>query len=138
MKVPLRWGRLPSLENLLASSSEGLKYTRCLRIVTKQYPSKDNKYLNLEKIPDADDDDDVVDIEHESEDEGEAESDIAEIEEIGEEDEGLFRIYHPSASASKSLNAFIRVLISKLPSQQLHMFQYICPPRIIHAHFITL
>ena len=52
----------------------------------------------------------------------EAESNIAEIEEIGDEDEGLFRIYHPSASASKSLNAFIRVLLYKLPSQQLHMF----------------
>ena len=121
LKVPLRWGRLPSLENLLASSSEGLKYTRCLRIVTKQYPPQNNKYLNLENIPDADDDD-VVDIEHESGDEMEAEPNIAEIEEIGEDDEGLFKIYHPSASASKSLNAFIRVLLYKLPSQQLHMF----------------
>ena len=93
--------------------------------------------MNLEKIPDADEDD-VVDIEHESGDDGEAESDIAEIEETGDEDEGLFRIYHPSASASKSLNAFIRVLISKLPSQQLHMFQYICPPRIMHALFIKV
>ena len=88
-------------------------------------------------MPDADDDD-VVGIEHEFGDEVEAESEIAEIEEIGEEDEGLFRIYHPSASASKILNALIRVLISKLPSQQLHMFQYICPPRIIHALFITV
>ena len=88
-------------------------------------------------MPDADDDD-VVGTEHESGEEVEAESDMTEIVEIGEEDEGLFRIYHPSASASKSLNAFIRVLISKLPSQQLHMFQYICPPRIIHALFHTV
>lgn len=109
------------MESLLASSSEGLKYTRCIRIITKQYPQQDNKYLNFEKIPDADDDD-IVDVDHNFGDEVEAESDIAEIEEIGEEDEGLFRIYHPSASASKSLNAFIRVLLLKLPSQQLHMF----------------
>ena len=109
------------MENLLASSSEGLKYTRCLRIVTKQCPSQDNKYLNLEKTTDVDDND-SGDVEHDSEAEGEAESDIAEIEGFGNEDEELSRIYRPSSSASKSLNAFIRVLISKLPSQQLHMF----------------
>ena len=80
--------------------------------------------MNLEKVPDADDDDDddVVDIEHEAGDEGEAKSDIAELEETVYDEEGLFRIYQPSTSASKSLNAFIRVLLYKLTSQQLHMF----------------
>ena len=120
MKVPLRWRRLPSLENLLASSSEGLKYTRCLRIVTRQYPQKDNNYLNLDKVLETDQKN-VVNNEHDFGYEEEVELDDTEIGDEGEDD-GIFRVYEPDDLASNTLNAFIRVLISKLPSQQLHTF----------------
>ncbi|KAF6228965.1 hypothetical protein HO133_007077 [Letharia lupina] len=115
LKIPQQWSRLPSLENLLASSSEGLKYTRSLRIVPRQYRQ------------------DVVENEHEFGDEeesvAETEVDDAEEEEDGEEDDGLFRVYRPRTSASNALNAFIRVLIAKLPPQQLHTFwwEHDCP-----------
>ena len=132
MKIPLRWSRLPSLEGLLASSSEGLKYTRCLRIVTKQYPQEDNSYFNLDRLPETDDED-VVDNENESADEEGVELDDGEKEEEGEEEDGIFKVYHPHNSASNTLNAFIRVLISKLPLQQLHTFWYNSPPRNVQA-----
>ena len=131
LKVPLQWTRLPSLENLLASSSEGLKYTRCLKIVANQYREND-AYRNLDNVHETDDEDDVEN-EHESEDEeqSEAESESGDSEEDedenseGEEDDGpLFRLGDPDISASNALNAFIRVLIMKLPRQQLHKFWY--------------
>ena len=130
LKVPLQWTRLPSLENLLASSSEGLKYTRCLSIVANQYRDND-AYRNLESVHETDDED--VENEHESEDEegseADLESDDSEEDEDegseGEEGDGLFRLCDPDTSASNALNAFIRVLIIKLPRQQLHAFWYI-------------
>lgn len=131
LKVPLQWSRLPSLENLLASSSEGFKYTRCLRIVTKQYCREDDTYCNLDKIPETDDEHDFGD---EDESEGEAESDDAE-EESEEEDDGLYRAYGPHTSASKALNAFIRVLIVQLPLQQLHTFWYMSPHRSVQLSY---
>ena len=137
LKIPLRWSGLPSLENLLASSSEGFKYTRCLSIVTKHYGQKDNKYSSLDMEHETNEED-FVENEEESEDEGQAESDDSEEEEEGggeeegeeeeeeeeEEDGGVFQLYHPADSASNTLNAFIRVLIVKFPQQQLHTFWY--------------
>ena len=131
LKIPLRWSRLPSLENLLASWSEGLKYTRCLRIVTKQYPQQNNNYLNLDKVPE-NDDEGIVKADTESGHEREAGLNDAEMEGETSENQGMFRIYRPRRSASNTLNAFIRVLISKLPSQQLRTFWYLCP----HTHAI--
>ena len=128
LKIPLRWSRLPSLENLLASSSEGLKYTRCLRVVTKQYCREDNPYPHVDKITETDVEG-VIQNEHESGDEeealAEAELGNAEEEEQGNEHNRLFRISHPRTSASNSLNAFVRVLIVKFPPQQLHTLWYI-------------
>ena len=135
LKVPLRWTRLPSLENLLASSSEGFKYTRCLRIVANQY-RKNDAYRNLDRVHETDDED-VVEDEHESEDEEESEAEsesrvLGEDEDEsskGEEDDSrLFRLCDSDTSASNALNAFIRVLIMKLPRQQLHAFWYTLPP----------
>lgn len=121
LKVPLRWSQLPSLESLLASSSEGLKYTRCLRIITTQYRQEDNTYFNL--------DEDIVEHEQESGDEedlvGDAGMDDSEEEAEGEGVGALFRVSHPRTAASNALNAFIRVLIVKLQPQQLHTFWYI-------------
>ena len=45
----------------------------------------------------------------------------------------LFGIYRPLDSASNALNALIRVLIEKLPPQQLHMFWYTSSPPIAHT-----
>ena len=131
LKVPLKWTRLPSLENLLASSSEGLKYARCLKIVTNQY-RKNDAYRNLDNVHETDDED-AVDSDHESNDEesseAQSESDNSEVDEDEgserEEDDGpFFRFYEPNTSASNALNAFIRVLIMRFPRQQLHTFWY--------------
>ena len=117
MKVPLQWDRLPSLENLLASSSEGLRYTRCLRIVTKHHRQEDDSYAKVDKAFETDEED-VVEDESESGDGNDSE----------EEEDGLFRVYRPPDSASNALNAFIRVLLVKLPPQQLQTFWYISLP----------
>lgn len=124
MKVPLQWSQLPSLENLLASSSEGLKYTTCLKISTAQYRQEDNIYCNL--------DEDIGEHGQESGDEEEpvehARPDDAEEDSEGEGDDQLFRVSHPEIPASNALNAFIRVLIVKLRPQQLHTFWYTSLP----------
>ena len=63
--------------------------------------------------------------------------DESEGEAEGDEDAGAFKIYHSHNSASKFLNAFIRVLIVKLPPQQLHTLWYISP-LIVCNHLISL
>lgn len=130
LKVPLRWSRLPSLENLLASSSEGFKYTKCLKIITKQYYREGNPYPKVEKIPETDEEG-VVENWHESGDEAEEAADTESVNsDEDEEADGanrLFRVYDPHPSASNALNAFIRVLVVKLQPQQLHTFWYISP-----------
>lgn len=98
--------------------AKGLKHTRCLRIITKQYPQEDKSYVNLDKVPESDDDD-VVGNDHQSGDEGDAESDV---------DEKIFEIFPPPHSASGALKAYIGLLILKLPSQPLHTFWYSSHP----------
>lgn len=123
LKVPLRWSHLPSLESLLASSSEGLKYTRSLRIVTKQYPLEDDVYGNPDNVP-ANDDDDDDDEESEGEpiDEEDGVADTEDEDDERDEGNGQFKIFLPDKWASNALNAFIRVLIVRLPPHQLHTF----------------
>lgn len=96
-----------------------------MRIVTKQYRQEDNAYPNLDNLPETDDE---HDSENEEEIEAGSEADDTEEEEEGEEDDRLFKIYHPQISASNALNALIRVLIVKLPPQQLHSFWYVSSP----------
>ncbi|KAL9075648.1 MAG: hypothetical protein Q9161_001399 [Pseudevernia consocians] len=118
LKIPLQWSRLPSLEKLLASSSEGLKHTRCLKIVTAQSRQGDNTYRDLDEILKTDDEEVI-----ENEQEFGYEEEVFHVDEVGEEEPNrLFRAYYPKASASSALNAFIRVLAVKLPPQQLHTF----------------
>lgn len=130
------------MENLLASSSEGLQYTKCLKIVANQYREND-AYRNLDSVHETDDED-VVDNEHESEDEEEAEAESASDDSEKDEDEDseggedggpLFKFCDPDASASNALNAFIRVLIMKLPRQQLHTFWYTLSPHGMQQFF---
>ena len=85
--------------------------------------------MDLDKVLETDQKN-VVKNEHDLRYEEEAELDDAEIGDEGEDD-GIFRVYEPDDLASTTLNAFIRVLISKLPSQQLHTFWYTSPPRIV-------
>ena len=40
IKVPIRWSRLVSLENLISSAGSGLKLTTSICITTQQQPSK--------------------------------------------------------------------------------------------------
>lgn len=121
LKVPLRWSQLPSLENLLASSSEGLKYTRCLRIVTKQYPPEGDVHGNLDNVP-FNYDDDEDESEGEATDEEDVAADVEDEEDEREEGNGQFKIFLPNKWASNALNALIRVLIVRLSPHQLHTF----------------
>lgn len=95
LKVPLQWNRLSSLESLLSSQSEGLKYTECLSIVVRQSAFEDDQYGSLEEL--ADEHDDGVEI-------------------------GPFLIYSSTRRTSKALNALIRLLVLKLPRQHLRRF----------------
>ena len=117
------------MENLLASSSEGLKYSKCLKIVAKQYREND-AYRNLDTVHETDDED-VSEDEEEAEAESasdNSERDEDEDSEGGEDGGPLFKFCDPDTSASNALNAFIRVLIMKLPRQQLHTFWYTLSP----------
>lgn len=80
-----------------------------------------NTYPDLDEILETDDEE-VIENEYES---GHEEKVDDAEEKEGEEDDGLFRVYHPNASVSNALNAFIRVLAVKLPPRQLHTFWHI-------------
>ena len=94
LRVPIRWSRLISLENLVSSSGSGLKFTKSILIATQQQPSKGETL--------------------ESEDSRTAE-------EIAEERDLLFCL--PSSSASKALNIMIRLLLMRIPDNHLKLFK---------------
>ena len=102
--MSLRWNRLTTLESLLASPSERLRHTRSLRILTRQSRFADDDFGEWNGAHDTDYEDDD--------------------EEDGKRDDNEpFRIYTPCKWASSALNALIRLLISKLPPQQLKLFR---------------
>lgn len=115
LKVPLKWNRLASLEKLLATSPESLRYTRGLHIVTQQAPIKDDRFGSR-------DDMDLTASEEEDDDE-ESRPDNEESG-LDDEDDG-FKMYHPSRWASSALNALIRLLILKMSRQQLCDFRFV-------------
>lgn len=95
IRVPQKWSRLPSLEGLLGSTGDGLKYTKYLFIATQQYPLRDSQ--------------------QEFEDSRRPEEVLAETK---------LQFYLPQSSASNALNAQIRILIRKLPLNQLEEFRW--------------
>ena len=96
IKVPQRWSQLPSLEGLLGATGDGLKYTQCLSIGTQQDPLRDGQQGSEDTRSQA---------------------------ELLEERQLQFCL--PHSSASNALNAFIRLLIVKLPQNQLDDFRYV-------------
>ena len=105
LKVPLKWNRLASLEKLLVSASDGLRYTRRLSIVVQQTPIKDDRYGSRDHLGLTDDGEDVEDR--------------------PEHDNRTFKVHVPGRAASCALNALIRLLILKMPRQQLIEFLYV-------------
>lgn len=103
--------------------------------MTKQYLHEDNKYVNLDRVPEIGAHGDVEN-DHLPEDEDDVQSDNAEMEGESGTYEGFFKIFHPSNAASGALNFYIRLLILKLPSQQLHEFWYTPHPftRFLHHY----
>lgn len=93
IKAPQNWSRLPSLEGLLGSTGDGLKYTTQLFIETQQDPLRKSQ--------------------QESEDLRNPEQALS---------EDNLQLYQPQTSASNHLNALIRILIFKLPEAQLDKF----------------
>ena len=55
LKVPVKFSRLDTLENLLSGSDDGLQYTRAINILTQQAPLKSNaikaeQQLQIERL----------------------------------------------------------------------------------------
>ena len=94
IKVPIRWSRLVSLENLLSSTGSGLKFTTDICITAHQQPSND----------------DTMEVEDERT-----------TSEIQDERESLFCL--PKISASKALNVMIRLLLMRIPESHLKLFE---------------
>ena len=94
IRVPIRWSRLVSLENLVSSTGSGLKFITSIRVIAQQQP------LNNET--------------QESEDGRTAQ-------EIAEERDLFFCL--PSSSASKALNGIIRLLLMRIPDNRLKGFR---------------
>lgn len=94
--VPQRWSRLSSLEGLLGSSGDGLKYTTDLMIQTQQDPLRNDQKGSEDIRPEA---------------------------EILEERTLKFCL--PQSSASNALNAFVRLLLVKLPQNKLFSFRHV-------------
>ena len=94
IKVPTQWSRLAPLENLLGSAGGGLKYTTEIRILVKQQLAEDD-----------------------SNETGESQA----LEEAAGESSQSFGF--PKDSASKSLNALVRLLVMRVPSDNLESFQ---------------
>lgn len=95
IKVPQKWSRLPSLEGLLGSTGDGLKYTTDLSISTQQDPLRDSQQGSEDARPQA---------------------------QLLEERNLQF--YLPQSSASNALNTFVRLLIVKLPQNRLDEFSW--------------
>ena len=109
IKAPQKWSRLPSLEGLLGSSGDGLKYTTQLSIETQQDPLRESQkefedFRNPERVL----------------------------------SESTLQLYLPQTSASNALNALIRILIFKLPEGQLDTFWYGIPAPIRRSNGISL
>ena len=94
IKAPQRWSRLPSVESLLGSAGNGLKYTTELSIGTQQEP---------------------VQASQEEPEDGRL------PEEVPSETELQF--YLPHSLMSNGLNTLVRLIILKLPRDQLELFQ---------------
>ena len=93
--VPMRWSRLGSLENLVGSSGDGLKLTTSIRISTQHDPLRPNQKRDQA---------------------------IATQDEIELETKLDFCL--PTIQASNFLNALVRLLLMKLPQNQLQIFWY--------------
>ena len=94
IKAPQRWSRLPSFENLLGSHGDGLKYTTELYIGTQQEPLQESQ--------------------EENKDQRLLEEDLLETE---------FDFYFPRSSTSNALNTLVRLIILRLPRDQLELFR---------------
>lgn len=115
LKVPLKWNRLASLEKLLATSPESLRFTRSLHIVAQQAPIKDDGYGSRDEM-------DLTASEKEDDDE----ESRPDNEESGlDVEDDAFKLYHPARWASSALNALVRLLILKLSRQQLCDFRFV-------------
>lgn len=101
IKVPPKWSRLPSLEGLLGSTGDGLKYTTQLSIETQQDPLRESQ---------------------------QGSEDFRDPEQVLSESNLQF--YLPQTSASNALNTLIRILIFKLSEARLRTFWYGIPPPI--------
>ena len=101
IKAPQKWSRLPSLEGLLGSTGDGLKYTTQLSIETQQDPLRESQ---------------------------QGSEDFRDPEQVLSE--SVLQFYKPQTSASNALNALIRILIFKLPEARLETFWYGIPPPI--------
>lgn len=107
IKVPQKWSQLPSLEGLLGSTGDGLKYTTDLSISTQQDPLRDSQQGSEDARPQA---------------------------QLLEERNLQF--YLPQSSASNALNTFVRLLIVKLPQNRLDEFRYVISPTARLKHRI--
>ena len=103
LRIPLKWSRLPSLENLLTVNSKAFVHIRNIFIETKQSLVKQDQYGSFD------------------------ESDLTGNEEPSEfyedTDDTPFRRCSPMCGGSENLNAFIRLLILKIPKQRLYAFE---------------
>lgn len=108
VKVPQRWSQLPSLEGLLGSTGDGLKYTKHLNISTQQDPLRDSQ---------------------QGSEDTRSQAELLE--------ERKLQLYLPQSSASNALNALIRLLIVKLPQNQLDDFRYAVFPNTRLKHRLS-
>lgn len=109
IRVPQKWSRLPSLEGLLGSTGDGLKYTTELSIETQQYPLRDSQQESKDSRP--------------------PEEVLAETK---------LQFYLPQISASNALNTLIRLLIVKLPQNRLEVFRHVFSPSSRLKHRIPI
>ncbi len=94
LRIPTRWSRLRSLEQLLMSSADGLLYTKSIEILPSQGPLDPSSRT----------------FEHSAE-----ERMLNSVEFLPGE--------LPTSVASSNLNSLMRLLIAKLPRQQIRSFQ---------------
>ena len=95
LRVPMKWSRLPTLESLVSSSGENLRWIRRLAIDTQHDSIRKNQRGPTEDIFTQDE---------------------------PREHSKLFTL--PSAAASHTLNILIRVLVARLPENGLQSLKY--------------
>lgn len=109
LRVPQQWEDLGSLQNLVTSAKENLRYTSEIVIEPQQRLRDGDQYGTQSHDNSSNDESHNV-----SSDDG--------FSDYESDDEDSLQVFLPREQDSRSLNEFVRLLVKKIPQNQLNQF----------------